>query len=394
MMTLPSQTSVYLSDGGHFENLGLYEMVRRHCSQIVVVDAGCDPEHKFDDLERAMRIIRNDLGAEIEFPYGLPTVEAIARTKRHYTIGHIRYPGTAADADPALLLYIKPGLNGDEPLDVARYAARARENGEPFPHQSTSDQFFDEPQFESYRALGRHSMQPLIKEKQTSLAAIDALLKSEAEAARKAGVTLAAVSPAAITKEKGGMLKALGELMSWDKLPGLLAAALGVGAGAATLCRSSTIFRAGGQGRPRRNGWADRTGRTRRPSTARMEPLARPVVMVYRGLTGSRFSTSSIRGDSRSHGGRRAPCPCTCSARAAPVQPDHAGARAMRAVPTMTAISWTRWIRRLRNAVRTRRMRIRSLSRCAAIRARPSSCASPRIRAEASSGFVIPILIF
>ena len=34
---------VYLSDGGHFENLGLYEMVRRRCHCILVVDAGCDP---------------------------------------------------------------------------------------------------------------------------------------------------------------------------------------------------------------------------------------------------------------------------------------------------------------------------------------------------------------
>lgn len=31
---------VYLSDGGHFENLGLYEMIRRRCKWIVVVDAG------------------------------------------------------------------------------------------------------------------------------------------------------------------------------------------------------------------------------------------------------------------------------------------------------------------------------------------------------------------
>ncbi|HKU90265.1 MAG TPA: patatin-like phospholipase family protein [Steroidobacteraceae bacterium] len=260
--------SVYLSDGGHFENLGLYEMVRRRCSQIVVVDAGCDPEHKFDDLERAMRIIRNDLGTEIEFPYGLPTVEAIARTKRHYTIGHIRYPGSAAEDPPALLLYIKPGLNGDEPLDVARYAARARDNGEPFPHQSTSDQFFDEPQFESYRALGRHSMQPLIREKHVSLQSVDALLSKEAEEAKKAGVTLAAVSSAAITKEKGGVLKALGELFSWDKLPGLLATALGVGAGAAQLAAPPATnpptqpqARDGKDGRDGRDGLVGNAGR-------------------------------------------------------------------------------------------------------------------------------------
>jgi hypothetical protein len=230
--------SVYLSDGGHFENLGLYEMVRRGCREIVAVDAGCDPDHKFDDLERAIRIIRNDLGAEIEFPYGLPTAEAIARTRRHYTIGHIKYKS----GDPGLLLYIKPGLNGDEPLDVARYAARARENGEPFPHQSTSDQFFDEPQFESYRALGRHSLRPLLDAQlpgdiEKGLKVIDEKLKEEFEkekANRKdipALATIVATAPA----KKDGLVKGLGDLFSWDKLPGLLAAVLGIGAGAATL---------------------------------------------------------------------------------------------------------------------------------------------------------------
>ena len=235
--------SVYLSDGGHFENLGLYEMVRRGCSEIVAVDAGCDPDHKFDDLERAIRIIRNDLGAEIEFPYGLPTAETIARTRRHYTIGHIRYKS----GDPGLLLYIKPGLNGDEPLDVARYAARARENGEPFPHQSTSDQFFDEPQFESYRALGRHSLRPLLDAQlpgdiDKGLKVIDEKLKEEfeQEQAKRKDIPALATLVAAAPAKKDGLLKGLGDLISWDKLPGLLAAVLGIGAGAATLSAPET----------------------------------------------------------------------------------------------------------------------------------------------------------
>src|SRR4029079_4995398 len=77
------------------------------------------------------------------------------------------------------VLYIKPGLNGDEPIDVERYAARVSEIGERFPHQSTADQFFDEPQFESYRALGQHALAPLLEKKWNSIADIEAALQAE-----------------------------------------------------------------------------------------------------------------------------------------------------------------------------------------------------------------------
>jgi hypothetical protein len=53
---------IYLSDGGHFENLGLYEMVRRRCRFIVVSDAGCDPQCSFEDLGNAVRKIYIDFG--------------------------------------------------------------------------------------------------------------------------------------------------------------------------------------------------------------------------------------------------------------------------------------------------------------------------------------------
>src|SRR5438477_994132 len=58
---------VYLSDGGHFENLGLYEMVLRRCRFIVVSDAGCDQSCTFEDLGNALRKIRIDLGVSVEF---------------------------------------------------------------------------------------------------------------------------------------------------------------------------------------------------------------------------------------------------------------------------------------------------------------------------------------
>lgn len=145
---------VYLSDGGHFENLGLYEMVRRGCTRILVIDASCDPRDEFECLEGAIRKVRVDFGVAIEFEEPLPTARNAHARKRSIAVGRIRYP----DQRVGELVYLKPVLVGDEPLDVTRFAAANDRKGKAFPHQPTSDQFFNESQFESYRMLGRHSV--------------------------------------------------------------------------------------------------------------------------------------------------------------------------------------------------------------------------------------------
>jgi hypothetical protein len=141
---------VYLSDGGHFENLGLYELVRRRCSTIWIVDASADPQRNCDDLGRAIRQCRVDFGVEITL--SLTDLERSTNSllpKCGYAAGAIDYgPGHGRGT----LIYIKPSLceGCQEPDDVLAYAKR-----EPtFPHQTTADQFFDESQFESYRRLG------------------------------------------------------------------------------------------------------------------------------------------------------------------------------------------------------------------------------------------------
>ncbi len=151
---------VYLSDGGHFENLGLYEMVLRRCHCILVVDAGCDPHLTFEDLGNAIRKIRIDLGIDIDL-----NLEQIKRptgaktSNRHHAIGTIRYDKVDANATAGTLIYVKPSLTGNEPSDVQDYAARHPA----FPHEPTSDQFFDEAQFESYRRLGEHVAQQVLR---------------------------------------------------------------------------------------------------------------------------------------------------------------------------------------------------------------------------------------
>jgi hypothetical protein len=144
---------VYLSDGGHFDNLGLYEMVLRRCHYILVSDAGADPDFAFQDVGNAIRKIRIDLGVDIDINLErLRWQESMRRTAGHYGVGTIHYSRVDPGAEDGILIYLKPSLTGEEPADVLEYASKH----ERFPHEPTTDQFFDEPQFESYRRLGEH----------------------------------------------------------------------------------------------------------------------------------------------------------------------------------------------------------------------------------------------
>lgn len=179
---------VYLSDGGHFENLGLYEMVLRRNRFIVVSDASCDEKCTLEDLGNAIRKIRIDLGVPIEFDdkfnvYARSQSPPAGIDGQYWAIGRIRYSAVdqmnspkKANADKAdktdgVLLYIKPAFYGKEPRDVFNYAATQSA----FPHESTADQFFSESQFESYRILGRHVAETIVSSfrKQTGIALSD-----------------------------------------------------------------------------------------------------------------------------------------------------------------------------------------------------------------------------
>ena len=145
----PEAQSVHLSDGGHFENLGLYELVRRRCRYIIASDCGADPDVNFDDVGNALRRIREDFGVQIDMDLGVLKPNEKRYSRQHVAVGDITYP----DGDRGILLLFKPTLIGDEPGDVLQYRAR----NEQFPHESTGDQFYDEKQWESYRRLGLHA---------------------------------------------------------------------------------------------------------------------------------------------------------------------------------------------------------------------------------------------
>jgi hypothetical protein len=150
---------VYLSDGGHFENLGLYEMVLRRCRFIVVSDASTDPDYSFQSLAMSIRQIRVDLGVPIDLPELSVTSPSLDLKSKYCAIGKIRY--SCVDRDPndskttdkdfdGVLIFIKPSLIGEEPRDVINYW----QSSSSFPQEVITDQWFSESQFESYRALG------------------------------------------------------------------------------------------------------------------------------------------------------------------------------------------------------------------------------------------------
>ena len=137
---------VNLTDGGHLENLGVYELLRRQCKFIIACDAEADPDRKFGSLARAIRFARIDWGIHIDIDVGDLRKDAHGKSLKGWALGRIRYP----DDKTGYLLYIKSSLLGNENRYVKTYAAV----NPAFPHESTGDQFFSEAQFEAYRSLG------------------------------------------------------------------------------------------------------------------------------------------------------------------------------------------------------------------------------------------------
>jgi Patatin-like phospholipase len=196
--------SIYLTDGGHVENLGIYQLLKRRCKVIVAVDAEADPQMGFGSLMVLQRYARIDLGVRIELPWQqirdvtLETGQKIDETGKcpalsgpHCAIGEIEYPGNRK----GILIYIKSSLTGDENDYILYYKQRYAS----FPHETTLDQLFSEEQFEAYRALGFHAAYDLFDKRahfahldpvaRTTelLNALDLLLSPVSEQGRKFG---------------------------------------------------------------------------------------------------------------------------------------------------------------------------------------------------------------
>ena len=153
---------IELTDGGHFDNTGLYELIRRRVKIIVLSQGSQDVSYSMDDLANAIQRVRVDFGVHIRFtsdsyPLGaMRPAELGAVVNRGWALGTIKYPGTDSQG---ILLYLQAtpitGMNADT-------VSYWRRNAD-FPNQTTADQFFDEEQLEAYRELGMGIAQTAVK---------------------------------------------------------------------------------------------------------------------------------------------------------------------------------------------------------------------------------------
>lgn len=167
-MTNENRQFVNLSDGGHFDNLGLYELIRRRCKFIIVLDAECDEEYGFSSLEQVIRFARIDFNVHIDLDFQkIAPLSGTTHASAHWVLGTIDYsrvtPGAGQDrglsphgeSQTGHVLYIKSSLcAADKSAHVSRDVIGYAKRHPQFPHEPTSDQFFSEAQFESYRELG------------------------------------------------------------------------------------------------------------------------------------------------------------------------------------------------------------------------------------------------
>lgn len=165
------EQAIYVSDGGHFENVGVYELIRRRCRFILAIEAGADPT-LHGNVGRIVRQARMDFGVRIELDTDLISPDPQGISQQHLMVGRIHYGDVHMPAeeqavgDPTLsyannqgvIVWIKNSVTGDESGDLKNHRAMHPK----FPYDSTVDQFFDESQFESYRELGLHSIQTLL----------------------------------------------------------------------------------------------------------------------------------------------------------------------------------------------------------------------------------------
>ena len=148
------QKWVNLSDGGHIENMGVYELLRRRCKFIISVDGESDPQSTFQGHLTLVRHAQIDFGIRIDSKLSELRPDATSKySQSHAMFCRVHYPAQEGkEAGTGLILYIKLSVTGNESELIRRYRLLHTD----FPHQTTLDQFFDEEQFEAYRELGVH----------------------------------------------------------------------------------------------------------------------------------------------------------------------------------------------------------------------------------------------
>ena len=161
-----SDRFLYVTDGGHFDNLGIVELLRRGCTTIYCLDAGGDPAGTYAALGEAIALARSELQVDIDIdPSPIDPRAKGEPPATDHVVGRIRYRATPtgsgevtcdaseSSGDVGHIVYCRAAVTADAPFDVRAFQAKDRR----FPHHSTFDQLFDDEKFESYRALGAHT---------------------------------------------------------------------------------------------------------------------------------------------------------------------------------------------------------------------------------------------
>ncbi|WP_298877443.1 hypothetical protein, partial [uncultured Bradyrhizobium sp.] len=166
-----NSTFLELTDGGHFDNLGAYELIRRRCDVVIVLDSEEDPSTAMSALASVCQRVREDFGVLVKIegeadaiaPAGDMGYPAGAKfAKKSYFVASIDYPaeqrsGIEDQAKTGTFVYLKSGMIKQLSFSTKGYKAKFPE----FPNQSTVDQFFDSAQFEAYRDLGWSSVEAM-----------------------------------------------------------------------------------------------------------------------------------------------------------------------------------------------------------------------------------------
>ena len=148
-------SSLHLTDGGHFENLGVYELLRRECPLIIASDAGGDPQTQLGDLGLLLQRAQADFGCEIR----LDTRELLEQDNGLHTsccaLGSIDY----ASGRSGRILYVKSLLTSQSSTQVISFSRLDSS----FPNDGLANQFFDERHLDAYRELGRENIRMALR---------------------------------------------------------------------------------------------------------------------------------------------------------------------------------------------------------------------------------------
>lgn len=151
---------LYVTDGGHYDNLGLVEALRREPEQVVVLDASDDPEDSFRTFGRAVATARMDLGCDVDLdPRSMQRVGS-GRPSSGWAQGTITYRRRDPDGRrlTGQLWLAKAVLVDGLPWDLETY----HRDHPDFPGTSTADQLYGEFDLEAYRALGAEVVRTMV----------------------------------------------------------------------------------------------------------------------------------------------------------------------------------------------------------------------------------------